>query len=239
MNQDIISHLTQLRIRLIFILIGFLVVFLSLYHFSNNLYDFLAHPLLSYLPKDTHLIATDVTSPFFVPLKLTGAVAILISLPNTIYQIWQFIAPALYRHEKKLMLITTTLVITLFILGVVFCFYIVLPTLFNFISKTKAPNIEMLADINKYFDLVLSLLIIFGIAFQMPIITYLLIYFKIVTHKKIISLRKYMFVIMFIIAAIVTPPDIISQIMLAIPLYLLYEIGILLSKLTIHKDKIC
>ena len=239
MNQDIISHLTQLRIRLIFILIGFLVVFLSLYHFSNNLYDFLAHPLLSYLPKDTHLIATDVTSPFFVPLKLTGAVAILISLPNTIYQIWQFIAPALYRHEKKLMLITTTLVITLFILGVVFCFYIVLPTLFNFISKTKAPNIEMLADINKYFDLVLSLLIIFGIAFQMPIITYLLIYFKIVTYKKMISLRKYMFVIMFIIAAIVTPPDIISQIMLAIPLYLLYEIGILLSKLTIHKDKIC
>ncbi len=239
MNQDIISHLIQLRRRIIYILTGFFIVFLFIFHFSNNLYDVIAKPLLLNLPTGSHLIATDVTSPFFVPLKLTTIVALIISLPNTIYQIWQFIAPALYCNEKKLMLITIVSVLFLFMLGTVFCFYIVLPTLFNFIDKIKAPAITMLTDINKYFDLVLSLFIIFGIAFQMPVIIYLLIYFKIVTYKKMISLRKYMFVGVFIIAAIVTPPDIISQIMLAIPLYLLYEIGILLAKLTIHKDKIC
>ena len=215
------------------------MVFLPLFHFSNNIYTVLAKPLLRYLPVGSHLIATDVTSPFFVPLKLTMIITLFISLPNTIYQIWRFITPALYRNEKKLMLITAISVLFLFILGMAFCFYIVLPTLFNFIAKIKAPDIAMLTDINKYLDLVLSLFIIFGIAFQMPIIIYLLIYFKIVTYKRLISLRKYMFVAVFIIAAIVTPPDIISQIMLAIPLYLLYEIGILFSRLTIHKDKIC
>ena len=240
MNEgNIISHLFELRRRLIYILVAYLMVFLPLFHFSNTIYDALAKPLLTYLPVGSHLIATDVTSPFFVPLKLTMIVALFISLPNTIYQIWQFIAPALYRNERKLILITIVSVLFLFILGMVFCFYVVLPTLFHFISKIKAPDIAMLTDINKYLDLVLSLFIIFGIAFQMPIIIYLLIYFKIVTYRKMISLRKYMFVAVFIIAAIVTPPDILSQIMLAIPLYLLYEIGILISKLTIHKDKLC
>ena len=236
---SIVSHLIELRRRCIYIIIGYLVVFLPLFHFSNNIYTVLAKPLLRYLPVGSHLIATDVTSPFFVPLKLTMIITLFISLPNTIYQIWRFITPALYRNEKKLMLITAISVLFLFILGMAFCFYIVLPTLFNFIAKIKAPDIAMLTDINKYLDLVLSLFIIFGIAFQMPIIIYLLIYFKIVTYKRLISLRKYMFVAVFIIAAIVTPPDIISQIMLAIPLYLLYEIGILFSRLTIHKDKIC
>ena len=239
MNQTIISHLTLLRQRLIYILIGFLIAFIALYHFSNNLYNIIATPLLQYLPRDTRLIATDVTSPFFVPLKLTGIVALVISLPNTIYQIWQFISPALYRHEKKLILITIISVITLFIIGIAFCFYIILPTLFTFIAKIKANDIAMLTDINKYLDLVLSLFIVFGSAFQMPIIIYLSIFFGIVSYKKMIAMRKYMFVGVFIIAAIVTPPDILSQILLAIPLYLLYEIGIFTAKLTIHKDKLC
>jgi sec-independent protein translocase protein TatC len=241
MNQDVIGHLIELRRRLIFILLGFLVVFLCLFHFSNNLYDGLAKPLLTYLPHGTQLIATDVTSPFFVPLKLTAIVAGLLSLPNTVYQIWHFIAPGLYRHEKKLMLITLISVIILFACGMLFCFFIVLPTLFNFIAKIKASDIAMMTDISKYLDLVLSLFIIFGTAFQMPIIIYLLIYFNIVTHTKMADMRKYMLVGAFIIAAIVTPPDILSQTMLAIPLYLLYELGLLMAKLTLskHQDNQC
>ena len=239
MDQNLLSHLLLLRRRLIYIVIGYLIIFLILFHFANSLYDIIAKPLLKYLPPNTQLIATDVTSPFFVPLKLTAIVALFVSLPHSIYQIWQFITPGLYHKEKNLILCTSILVILLSLTGFLFCYFIVLPALFNFIANIKAPDVAMLTDINKYLDFVLNLFVIFGTAFQTPIIIYLLIFFNIVSYKKMISIRKYIFVAMFIIAAIVTPPDIFSQILLAIPLYLLYEIGILIAKLTIHKYKLC
>ena len=236
MNQELILHLIELRKRLIYTLIGFIIVFLPLFHYANTLYKYLAEPLLLYLPRGTQLIATDVTSPFFVPLKLSAIAAIIISIPNTVYQVWQFIAPGLYRHEKKLILTTILCIIALFIAGISFCFWIVLPTLFNFIGHIKATDITMLTDIGKYLDLVLSLFLVFGCAFQMPVIIFLLIRFEIISQQKMASIRKYVLVGVFVIAAVVTPPDILSQTMLAIPLYLLYEIGMLFAKLLRTKN---
>jgi sec-independent protein translocase protein TatC len=234
-NQEILEHLIELRKRLLYTIIGFLFVFLSIFHFANNIYLIISNPLLHYMPSGTKLIATDVTSPFFVPVKLTVIVAIFISLPNTIYQIWKFIAPGLYKHEKKLILITIISALVLFLLGIVFAYFIVLPTLFNFINHFKASDITMLTDITKYLDLVLHIFVIFGFSFQMPIVIFLLIYFGVVNLDTMIKMRKYYFVGSFVVAAIVTPPDVLSQTMFAIPFYLLYEFGILIAKLVVRK----
>lgn len=233
MNQEILEHLIELRKRLLYTIIGFLVVFLSIFHFANNIYLIISNPLLHYMPAGTKLIATDVTSPFFVPVKLTVIVAIFISLPNTIYQLWQFVAPGLYKHEKKLILVMIVAALALFLLGIVFAYFVVLPTLFNFINHFKAADISMLTDITKYLDLVLHLFVIFGFSFQMPIVIFLLIYFDVVHLETMIKMRKYYFVGSFIVAAIVTPPDVLSQTMFAIPFYLLYELGVLIAKLVL------
>ena len=236
MNNELIEHLIELRKRIIIIILGFIITFLGLLHFANVIYFYLSKPLLAYMPDGSMLIATDVTSPFFVPLKLTAIVAFILSLPNTAYQIWQFVAPGLYRHERKLIVATTISTLVLFVLGIIFCYFIVLPILFNFISHVKAINIIMLTDINKYLDLVLQLFFIFGCAFQTPIIVFLLIYFNIVGYNRMASMRKYILVGSFIVAAIVTPPDIFSQTLLAIPLYLLYELGVLMGKIIIKPE---
>lgn len=235
MNPDLITHLIELRKRLIYILIGFTLVFACLFHFANTIYAIASAPLLAYLPHGTQLIATDVTSPFFIPIKLTAYVAIAFSLPNTTYHLWKFIAPGLYRHERKLLILCIFWVIFLFISGVVFCYLIVLPSLFNFIGQIKSPEIAMLTDIGKYLDLVLSLFLIFGLAFQTPVIIFLLIYLNVISHSKMVNLRKYIFVACFILAAIVTPPDILSQTLLALPLYFLYETGMFFAKIS-RKD---
>ena len=230
MSPELINHLIELRKHLIYILIGFILVFAGLFHFANSIYAVVSAPLLVYLPRGTQLIATDVTSPFFVPVKLTAYVAIVISLPNTAYQTWRFIAPGLYKHERKLLVFSIFWVIFLFLSGIIFCYFIVLPALFNFIGHVKSQEITMLTDISKYLDLVLSLFLVFGFAFQTPVIIFLLIYFNVVKHSTMTSLRKYVFVACFILAAIVTPPDILSQTLLAVPLYFLYEIGMFLAK---------
>lgn len=186
---------------------------------------------MKYLPADTKFIATDITSPFFVPLKLTAIIAFIINLPNTCYQIWVYIAPALYKQEKFLLVLFSLAVIFLFILGIFFCYYIMLPLLFTFISHIKSEHILMMADIGKYLDLLITLCVTFGLSFQMPIIIFTLIWFNIVRYETLKSSRPYIFVGIFIFAAIVTPPDVLSQIMLAIPIYLLYELGLILSKI--------
>ena len=230
MNQDISTHLIELRKRIIYIIIVFLLIFGVCFHYSNQLYDFIATPLLKYLPKGTQLVASDITSPFFAPLKLAGLIAFIIVLPHTIYQIWKFIAPAMYKHEKSWLITIIFVTCSLFATGIIFCYFIVLPVIFTFISNIKATNIIMLTDIQKYLDFVISMFLIFGIAFQLPIIVHLLIKFKIVTKTKLKQIRKYIFVGVFIVAAIVTPPDILSQTLLALPLYCLYEIGVFFSK---------
>ena len=235
MNEELITHLIELRKRLILILVGILITFFILSPFANTIYQYLSTPLLTYLPHNTQLIATDVTSPFFVPLKLTVILSIVISLPNTIFQVWQFIAPGLYRNEKRLIFTSIICGILLFIMGILFCYFIVLPSLFSFIGKIKADNIKMLTDIGKYLDFILELFLVFALTFQMPLIIYFFLHFEIVSLSKMVGFRKYMFVLCFIIAAIITPPDVISQILLAVPLYLLYELGILISKLNKRK----
>jgi sec-independent protein translocase protein TatC len=226
-NDEITRHLIELRKRLIWIIAGYIFIFLCLAPFANHLYNLLSSPLLTYLPHGTQVVAIDVISPFFVPLKLVVLIALVISLPNICYQIWCFIAPALYRHEQRLFLGLSISVISLFMLGVLFCYFIVLPALFGFIAHIKASQITMMTDINNYLNFVLTLFTIFGICFQMPVIIFLLLRFKIVTVQKMRKLRPYMFVLCFVIAAIVTPPDVLSQTLLALPLYLLYELGIL------------
>lgn len=227
MNEVFITQLIELRKRLIFIFIGIILAFAILFNFKNNLFELVAKPLLTYLPNGTRLIATDVMAPFFVPLKITAIVAIFLSLPNTIFQIWQYLAPGLYRHERKLLFFIIIFAIILFSIGILFCYFGVLPLLFNFIGHIKATNIEMFTDINKYLDLVLTLFMVFGISFELPIAIFCLIYFNLVQITTIKKLRPYVFVACFILAAIVTPPDIFSQSILAISLYILYEFGII------------
>lgn len=236
MKQKFINDLIELRKRLLLVLIGFLILFLSLFHFSNDIYRFIALPLTQYLPKNSTLIATDVMSVFFVPIKLTIISAIFLSLPNTIYQLYIFLAPALYKKEKKLLLSIILFGIILLILGIFFCYLVVLPIIFKFLGQYKATEIIMMTDISKYLDFILNLFLVFGLCFQTPIIIILLTYFNIVSIKKLEILRSYIFVGTFIIAAILAPPDIFSQILLAIPLYLLFEVGVFISKLLRFKD---
>ena len=237
MNPQTIQQLIDLRKRLIFCALGFILVLAGLFPFSNQIYQLLAIPASKYLPSTTHLVALEVTAPFFVPLRLTAMVAFVLSLPNTIYQIWQFIAPGLYKPERKLLIIVISSSFTLFILGITFCYFLVLPALFHFISNFKSSQITLLADIDKYLGFVLSLFMIFGIAFETPVLVFLLIKFGILKLQTATKIRKYIFVGCFIIAAIVTPPDVLSQTMLAIPLYLLYELGILTAKIFIKSNK--
>lgn len=231
MNESFLVHITEIRKRLIYIFIGFLLLFLPLFHFDNLIYQLIAKPLLTNMPYGTKLIATDITSPFLVPMKLAGLVALILSMPNVIYQIWQFLSPGMYNKEKKLFLLMAPSSIFLFILGTIFCYFLVFPVIFNFIAKIKSTEISMMTDIGKYLDFVISLSLTFGVCFQMPILIVTLVYFKIVKLERLQNVRRYMLVVAFIIGAILAPPDIISQTMLSIPLYILYEIGMLGSKL--------
>jgi sec-independent protein translocase protein TatC len=226
MNQDLLNNLLDLRKRLIYIVIGILLVFLLLFRYSNWLYHIFSMPLLEAKLLSGKLIATDVTTPFFVPLKLTIICAIFISLPNTIYQLWKFLAPAMYINERLVLLFTTIAAIVLFVLGVLFCYFLVLPVLFNFIGTIKDPSIAIMTDIAKYYDFVLNLFLIFGLTFLTPIVVVLLVYFDLVSYTQFKRLRPYIFVGCFIVAAILTPPDVLSQILLALPLYILYEVGL-------------
>lgn len=232
MKHNKLSHLAEFRRRLIYALLGFILCFLALIHFANHLYFTLATPLLKHLPAT--LIATDVIAPFFVPLKLTAIVAFVINLPNCIFQIWQFVAPGLYKKEKSLFLVITIGSLCLFLLGIAFCYFLVIPAILNFISHIKAHNINVMADIGLYLDLNLKLFMVFGLCFETPIIIWCLIYFNWVKLHILQKFRRYMLVLAFIIGAILAPPDVLSQVLLAVPLYLLYELGMLFAKFSQH-----
>lgn len=236
-NQAITEHLIELRKRLLYSIIGIAICSVLLIPFSNQIYHFVAEPIAKYLPANTQLIATDIISPFFVPIKLVLLIALFISLPNTIYQIWRFIAPGLYQQEKMLLATIVISSLILFVIGVAFCYFLVLPAIFHFIAGFKLEQITMMTDIEKYLNFILSLFIIFGVAFETPVIVLILIRVGILSVEKARQIRKYVFVACFIIAAIVTPPDVFSQTMLALPLYILYELGIIFSLLTRNKPQ--
>ena len=236
-QQPLLAHLIELRSRVVRITLGIVVCFLALFHWSGDIYHLLAKPMLDVLPAGTNMIATDVTAPFFVPVKVTMLVAFLLSLPNTMYQIWAFVAPGLYNHEKRLVLplvISSTL---LFFIGVAFCYYLVFGQVFAFIQSFAPKSITAAPDIEAYLSFVLSMFLAFGLAFEVPIAVVVLARMGIVSVQKLREFRGYFIVIAFVIAAIVTPPDVVSQLSLAIPMCILYEVGIWAAQIFIRHTK--
>ncbi len=235
-SESFISHLIELRNRLIRTVIGFVVVFACLFPFANKIYALLAAPMLAKLPAGAQMIATAVTTPFFVPMKVAMLAAFVISLPHTLYQIWAFIAPGLYSNEKKLMVPVIVSSFFLFIVGMAFAYLAVFPVVFGFIVKSAPAGVAVMTDIAQYLDFVMTLFMAFGLAFEVPIAVVLIARFGWVTPTQLKEARSYVIVGAFIIGAIFTPPDIISQFMLAVPLWLLYELGILVAQLTTSKS---
>ena len=234
-----VSHLIELRDRLVRALLAVAVAFavLCVWPGPAGLYDLLAAPLVAHLPKGTTLIATNVISPFLVPLKITLMAAFLVALPVVLYQVWAFVAPGLYSHEKKFVLPLVVSSTILFFIGVAFCFFIVIPALTRFIVAVAPSSINTAPDIEQYFGTVLTLFLVFGIAFEVPVAVVVLARIGVVSIEQLKKFRGYFIVVAFIASAIVTPPDVVSQLSLAIPLCLLYEIGIWSARLFIRATK--
>ena len=236
-TETFVSHLIELRDRLLRAVVGLLIAFLALFPFANKIYALLAAPMIDKLPEGTHMIATAVVTPFFVPLKVAMMAAFIISLPHTLYQLWMFIAPGLYAHEKKLMLPAIVMSSCLFICGMAFAYFLVFPVVFTFILSSAPDGVAVMTDIAEYLDFVMTLFLAFGFAFEVPILVVLMAHFGWVTTKQLKEMRGYVIVGAFILAAIFTPPDIISQFMLAVPLWLLYEVGVVAVQLIQGKEK--
>ena len=225
-SESFITHLIELRSRLLHSCIALLVVFLCLFPWAADLYTLLAQPLLAKLPKGGQMIATDVTTPFFVPLKVALMGAFLIALPYILYQIWRFVAPGLYAHEKRMMWPLIVASTMLFFCGMAFAYFLVFPIVFGFITASAPHGVAVMTDIDKYLSFVLSMFVAFGLAFQVPVVVVVLVRIKMVTTARLREIRPYIIVGAFVAGAIFTPPDIVSQFMLALPLWLLYEMGI-------------
>tara|TARA_R110002110_G_scaffold354235_2_gene564076 strand:- start:31 stop:816 length:786 start_codon:yes stop_codon:yes gene_type:complete len=230
-QAPLIEHLIELRSRLMRAVIVILVVFLGLYSFANDIYTFVAEPLMDLLPEGSQMIATEVASPFLAPFKLTLVVAVFIAIPFVLHQAWAFIAPGLYDNEKALAIPILVSSIALFYGGAAFAYYVVFPLLFEFFTQTGPDNIAIMTDINQYLNFVLKLFFAFGVAFEIPIATFLLILSGATTVESLSKKRPYILLGCFVIGMLLTPPDVISQSLLAIPMYLLYEVGLLFGRL--------
>lgn len=230
LQDSFISHLIELRERLMRAMGAILLVFLCLLPWSGKIYDLLAEPMMATLPPGTKMIATGVVTPFLVPLKVTLLVAFVIALPIVLYQAWAFVAPGLYSHEKRFVLPVVLATTLLFLLGMAFCYFFVFNTVFKFISEVSPASITPAPDIEQYLSFVLTMFVAFGTTFEVPIVVVLLVRFGVVSLQKLKDMRPYAIVGAFVIAAIVTPPDVTSQVMLAIPMCLLYELGLLAAR---------
>jgi sec-independent protein translocase protein TatC len=228
-SDSVIAHLIELRNRLLNSIVAVLLVFICLFPWASDLYTLLAQPLLSKLPKGGQMIATDVTTPFFVPLKVALMAAFLIALPYILYQIWRFIAPGLYEHEKRWVFPLVAASLLLFFSGMAFAYFVVFPVVFGFITASAPVGVAVMTDIDKYLSFVLSMFVAFGITFQVPIAVILMVKMGLVTTAKLREIRPYVIVGAFVVGAIFTPPDVVSQFMLAMPLWLLYEAGIVVA----------
>ena len=235
-SESFISHLIELRTRLLHSVVALLVIFICLFPWAADLYALLAQPLLAKLPKGGQMIATDVTTPFFVPLKVVLMTSFLIALPYILYQIWRFVAPGLYAHEKRLVVPLITASMLLFLCGMAFAYFGVFPVVFGFITAAAPQGVAVMTDIDKYLGFVLSMFVAFGVTFQVPVVVVLLVKMKVVTTAKLREIRSYVIVGAFVIGAIFTPPDVVSQFMLAVPLWLLYEAGIVVAGWMVVRD---
>ncbi|RUR27635.1 twin-arginine translocase subunit TatC [Vreelandella nanhaiensis] len=234
-QAPLIEHLIELRMRLVRAVVVVLVVFLGLYAFANDIYSFVAEPLMALLPPGSQMIATEVASPFLAPFKLTLVVAVFIAIPFVLHQAWAFIAPGLYDNEKALAIPILVSSIALFYAGAAFAYYVVFPLLFAFFTQTGPENVAVMTDINQYLNFVLKLFFAFGLAFEIPIATFLLILSGATSVESLSKKRPYIFLGCFVVGMLLTPPDVVSQSLLALPMYLLYEVGLLFGRLVRKK----
>lgn len=234
-TQPLITHLIELRKRLLNCIIAVLVVFSILVFFSNDIYQFVSAPLMKQLPAGASMIATDVASPFFTPIKLTMIVSVFVSVPLILHQVWAFVAPALYLHERRLvvpLLISSSL---LFYIGMAFAYFIVFPLAFGFFSRTAPQGVLIATDISNYLDFVMSLFMAFGVSFEVPIAIVLLCWTGVTTPEDLKARRSYVLVGAFVVGMLLTPPDVLSQTLLAIPMYGLFEVGVFFARFYVGK----
>lgn len=229
-QQPLISHLTELRDRLLRSILAILVIFLGLFSFANDIYTFVSLPLRELLPSGTTMIATDIASPFLTPFKLTLVTAIVIAMPYILLQIWSFIAPGMYRHEKRIAIPLLISSIVLFYAGLAFAYYVVFPLVFGFFSSVGPTDISYTPDISRFLDIALKLFFAFGVAFEIPVATLLLIWSGLTDPKSLAAKRPYVIVICFVMGMLLTPPDVISQALLAVPMWLLFELGLFFGR---------
>jgi sec-independent protein translocase protein TatC len=229
-QETFISHLIELRSRLLKAMVSVLVVFVALAPFAKEIYSLAAEPLMHALPPGGTMIATDVTGSFLVPLKVTLLTAFLIALPIVLWQAWAFVAPGLYKHEQRLALPLIVSSVLFFFIGMAFAYFVVFPWVFNFFVQFTPSGVQMMTDIEKYLSFVLWMFVAFGVTFEIPVVIVVLVRMGIVPLAKFKELRRYVIVGAVVVAAIITPPDVVSQLMLAIPMYLLYEFGIFAAR---------
>lgn len=229
-EESFVSHLIELRDRLLKIIVAVLVIFFALFYWASDIYTLLARPLLAALPTDGKMIATDVVGVFLVPVKVTFLVAFLVALPYVLYQVWAFVAPGLYAHEKRLVLPLVVTSSILFFIGMSFAYFVVFPSVFRFMAAIAPQGVAWMTDIEKYFSFVLTMFLAFGVTFETPVAVVVLVRLGIVTIAQLREARPYVIVGAFVVGAIFTPPDVLSQLLLAIPVCLLYEAGIWVSR---------
>jgi len=230
-EASLMSHLLELRSRLLKAVGAVMAMFLCLLPFTQQVFEAVARPLMSKLPKGATMIATEVASPFLTPFKASFYVAILLAIPIVIYQIWAFVAPGLYRREKRLAVPLLISSVMLFYVGVAFAYWVIFPIMFGFFATAAPAGVQVMTDINSYLDFVLVLFIAFGVAFEVPVATVLLVLTGIVQIETLTRNRQYVFLGAFVVGMLLTPPDVFSQTLLAIPMYLLYEAGIVMSRI--------
>ena len=237
MQETFLSHLIELRSRLVRAVATVLAVFALLSFWAGDIYDLLAQPMLHTLPAGTRMIATGVVTPFFVPIKVTLMVAFVICLPVVLYQAWAFVAPGLYAHEKRLALPLVLGSTVLFLLGMAFCYFIVFGWVFKFIAEFAPQSINLAPDIEEYLSFVMTMFLAFGLTFEVPVIVVLLTRIGVVDIESLRKGRPYVVVGAFVVAAVITPPDVISQFMLALPMWLLYELGIVIARAVTPQER--
>ncbi|MFT7373898.1 MAG: sec-independent protein translocase protein TatC [Oleiphilaceae bacterium] len=237
-TQPLIQHLIELRNHLLRAVLCVITVFASLYYFANDIYLIVAEPLRELMPEGSTMIATDVASPFFAPLKLTLMVSIFISMPFVLYQIWRFIAPALYDKEKTLAFPLLFSSIVLFYSGIAFAYFVVFPLIFGFFTSTGPEGVTIMTDISRYLDFVLKLFFAFGIVFEIPIAIIILVSSGVTSVDSLSQKRPYLVVACFVVGMLLTPPDVISQTLLALPMWLLFEVGLLFAKMVEKRPEV-
>lgn len=229
-QESMITHLVELRDRMIKVVIGVVVVLFCLFPFANEIYSFIAEPLLKHLPEQSTMVAIDVASPFLTPFKMVMLLSVVITVPWILFQFWGFVAPGLYKHEKRLVMPLLVSSSLLFYLGMVFAYFVVFPLVFGFLTSAAPEGVSVMTDISRYLDFITKMFIAFGVAFEVPVLTIILVMTGITTVSALSAARSYIIVAAFIVGMLLTPPDVISQVLLAIPVWLLFEIGLLLSK---------